>query len=131
MTLISSLAAFGLLTLAMVGFEIFFTYATQGFAFGFSSNRKQVDFSAFAIRMKRALQNQTEAASYGVPILAAAAFAGLTGGAEIAGALFVAGRAAFVLLYYTGITFIRVPAFVVSTLSVAYIAYALFTTAVV
>ena len=131
MTLITSLISFGLLTLAMVGFEIFFTYATQGFAFGFSSNRKPVDLSAFATRMKRALQNQTEAASYGVPIIAAAAFAGLTGGVETAAMLFVAGRTAFVLLYYTGITFVRVPAFLVSTLSIAYIAYVLFTTAMV
>lgn len=129
MTLIASLTAFGLLTFAMVGFEIFFTYATQGFAFGFSSNRKAVDYTAFATRIKRALQNQTEAASYGVPILAAAAFAGLTGGVETAAMLFVAGRTAFVLLYYTGITFVRVPAFLVSSLSILYILYALLTTA--
>ena len=81
--------------------------------------------------MKRALQNQTEAATYGVPIIAAAAFAGLTDGVETAAMLFVTGRAAFVLLYYTGITFARVPAFLVSTLSIAYIAYVLFTTAMV
>jgi uncharacterized MAPEG superfamily protein len=59
-----------------------------------------------------------------VPILAAAAFTGLQGaGPEMAALLFVLGRTAFAVLYYTGIRFIRVPAFLMSTLSTLYIAY--------
>lgn len=126
MTFTTALVAYGTLTLAMVGFEIFFTYATQGFGFGFSSNRSEVTYSPFAIRMKRALQNHVEAGAYGIPILTAAAVVDIQGaGGHMAAMLFVVGRAAFVLLYYTGLPFIRVPAFLMGTLSIFYIAYLL------
>ncbi|OUS37496.1 hypothetical protein A9Q94_05285 [Rhodobacterales bacterium 56_14_T64] len=128
MSLISALAFFGLLTLLLVGLEIMFTYATQGFAFGFSANRGVVERSPLGLRMQRTYQNQVESAAYGVPVLAAGAFAGLQGtGVEIAALLFVVGRAAFAVLYLSGIPFIRVPAFLIGTLSTLYIAYALFT----
>lgn len=122
MSLLTALALFGVITLALVGFEIMFTYATQGFGFGFSSNRPQVELSPFAIRVKRTLQNQIESAAYIVPALAAAHFAGLRGGGvELAALLIVVGRAAFALLYYTGVPFIRVPAFVMVNLSCIYL----------
>jgi len=128
MSLITALALFGLLTLVLVGLEIMFTYATQGFAFGFSANRGVVERSPLGLRMQRTYQNHVESAAYGVPVLAAGAFAGLQGtGVEIAALLFVVGRTAFAVLYLTGIPIIRVPAFVAGTLSTLYIAYALFT----
>lgn len=130
MSFTTALVAFGGITLAMLGLEIMYTYATQGFSYGFSSNRAAVEQSAFALRIKRAYQNQVESAAYGVPVLAAAAVFGLQGaGVETAALLFVMGRAAFAILYYTGITFIRVPAFLVSTLSIFYIVYSLLTSA--
>ncbi len=126
MTFITALIAFGIITLLMLGLEIMTTYATQGFGFGFSSNRKTVERPPLALRIARAYQNQIESAAYGVPILAAAAITSLQfGGAETAALLFIVGRTAFAILYYSGISFIRVPAFLLSTLSVFYIAYGL------
>jgi len=127
MSAITALVLFGLLTLILVGIEIMFTYATQGFGYGFSSNRTTVERSALALRIQRTYQNHVESAAYGVPVLAAAAVTGLQGnGVELAALIFVLGRAAFAVLYYSGITFIRVPAFVMGTFSTLYIAYALF-----
>ncbi|MEH6402921.1 MAG: MAPEG family protein [Sneathiella sp.] len=124
MTFVTALVLFALLTLAMLGFEIFFTYATQGFGYGFSANRGAVERSPLALRIQRAYQNQVESAAYGVPVLAAAAVFGLQGnGTEIAALLFVLGRAIFAILYYSGIPFIRVPAFLMGTLSTLYISY--------
>ena len=127
MTFITALALFALLTLFMLGNEIFYTYATQGFGYGFSANRSPVERSALALRIQRAYQNQIEAAAYGVPVLATAAIVGLEGsGAQTAALTFIVGRTAFAVLYYTGITFIRVPAFLMGTLSILYIIYAMF-----
>lgn len=127
MTFITALVLFALLTLIMLGNEIFYTYATQGFGYGFSANRGAVKRSPLALRIQRAYQNQIESAAYGVPVLAAAAITGLQGeGAEMAALIFVLGRAAFAVLYYSGITFVRVPAFLMGTLSTLYIAYAMF-----
>ena len=126
MAFTTALFAFGVITLMMLGLEISTTYATQGFGFGFSSNRAKIERPALAQRIARAYQNQIESAAYGVPILAAAAISNLQfGGAEMAAMLFVIGRAAFAILYYSGISFIRVPAFVMGTLSIFYIAYGL------
>ena len=101
----------GALTLLMLGLEVFYTYATQGFGYGFSANRGTVERLPMAC-----------------PFWPAAAISGLQGsGAEMAAMLFVAGRAVFALLYYTGISFIRVPAFLVGTLSILYIVYGLVT----
>ncbi len=100
------------------GLEIMTTYATQGFTFGFSSNWKFVERPPFALRVARAYQYQVESAAYGAPVLTTAAFAGLQlGGAETTALLFVIGRAAFAVLYYTGI--------LLGNLSTFYIAYGL------
>ena len=132
MSLITARVLYGLLTLILLGVEIMFTYATQGFAYGFSANRGSVDRSPFALRIQRAYQNHSESAAYGVPVLAAAAVSGLQSpGVEIAALIFVVGRAAFAVLYYTGITFIRVPAFLMGTLSILYIAYDLLTLVII
>jgi uncharacterized MAPEG superfamily protein len=121
---ISALALFGFLTLALVAFEIMYTYATLGFGFGFSSNRPQVELSKFAVRVKRTLQNHVESAAYVVPALTAAHLAGLQGGAVgLAALLIVAGRAAYALLYYSGVPFVRVPAFTIANLLCMYLMY--------
>lgn len=124
-----ALVLFGLLTIVMLFIEINFTYLTQGFSYGFSSNRNtSVEYTPLARRIKNAYQNQVECAAYAVPVLAVAAISGLQGsGAELAALLFIIGRAAFAVLYYSGIPFIRVPAFGLATLSIIYIAYALLT----
>ena len=122
----TALILFALLTLMMLMIEIMTTYATQGFSYGFSSNRGTVDRSPLALRVHRAYQNQVESATYAVPILAAAAVTGLeSSSAETAALLLVVGRGAFAVLYYSGVTFIRVPAFGLGTLSSIYIAYVL------
>jgi uncharacterized MAPEG superfamily protein len=118
MSFTTAIALFGLITLMLISTEIMYTYATQGFGFGFSSNRPQPVLSAFGLRLKRTLQNQIESSAYVVPALAAAQFTGLQGhGAAVAALLIVVGRAAFALLYLTGVPFIRVPAFVAATFS--------------
>jgi uncharacterized MAPEG superfamily protein len=128
MSFITAITLMGLLTLMMVGFEIMFTYVTQGFAYGFSSNRPAIEKSPLGLRVQRAYENQVQSTAYIIPILAAGAFTGLTGGGvELAALLIVLGRTAFALLYYTGISFIRVPAFVLGTFPSLYIAYVLLT----
>jgi uncharacterized MAPEG superfamily protein len=130
MSLIAALALFGLLTLILIGNEIFFTYATQGFGYGFSANRGPIERSPLGLRIQRSYQNQVESAAYVVPVLAAGALIGLQGwDVELAALLLVIGRAAFALLYYSGIPFIRVPAFLMGTLSTLYIAFAVVTAA--
>lgn len=128
MSLTTALAFFTLITISMVLLEIVYTYATQGFGFGFSSNRGTPEYGALAVRIKRALQNQVESAAYIVPALAGAAIAGLEGGGiETAALLIIIGRAAFAILYYTGIPFVRVPAFLMATLPTFYLACMLVT----
>lgn len=127
MTFVTALTLFALLTLILLATEIMFTYATQGFGYGFSANRGVVERSPLALRIQRTYQNHVESAAYGVPVLAAAALSGLdSSSAETAALIFVVGRAAFAVLYYSGITFIRVPAFVMGTVSILYIAYSIF-----
>jgi uncharacterized MAPEG superfamily protein len=111
----------------MLSIEIMTAYAAQGFAFGFSSNRStNIERPPMALRIQRAYQNQVESTTYGVPVLTAAAITGLeSSSAEMAALLFVVGRAAYAVLYYSGVSFIRVPAFVMGTLSTLYIAYVL------
>ena len=67
MTFVTALVLYGLLTLVLLGNEIFYTYATQGFGYGFSANRGPVERSPLALRIQRAYQNQVESAAYGVP----------------------------------------------------------------
>lgn len=127
MSPLTALLLFGLTSLMLVGIEIMFTYATLGFKYGFSANRIPTEKSALAKRISNAYVNHVESAAYGVPILAAAAFLNLQGnGVETAAFLFVVARVAFAILYFTGITFVRVPAFLVGSLSAFYIAYQVF-----
>lgn len=122
MTPITALILFALITMTALTIEIVYTYATQGFGFGFSSNRPMIDRTALGLRIQRAYQNQVEASSYIVPILAGAALFGAnTPGIMLASAIIVAGRAAFVLLYYTGIPFIRILGFTCGSLGSLYV----------
>ncbi|MEK6217265.1 MAG: MAPEG family protein [Boseongicola sp.] len=100
MTPIDALAAYTLITIAILGSEITYTYANQGFGYGFSSNRSTPELSPFGQRLKRSLQNHVESAAYVVPALAGAALLGLEGsGVGVAALLIVVGRVLFPLLY--------------------------------
>jgi uncharacterized MAPEG superfamily protein len=109
--------------------EVLYTYAYFGKSFGFSSNRPTgASRSELGVRIQRTYQNHIESAAYGVPVLTAAAYIGVqSAGVELAALLFVIGRAAFAPLYYTGIPFVRLPAWGMGWMSIAYIAYALIT----
>ncbi|MFQ5439735.1 MAG: hypothetical protein ACE5DK_13005, partial [Paracoccaceae bacterium] len=82
----TALYAIGLITLILLFVEVNFTYATQGFAYGWSDNRDpNVTFSPLAMRIKNSYNNQVESAAYSVPVLGAAALTGLEhSGAQIA-----------------------------------------------
>ena len=126
MTFTTALIAFGIITLLAVGLEIMFTYATQGFGYGFSSNRPAVEKSPLGLRIQRAYQNQVESAAYIVPLLVAGHLTGLAGPtAELVTLIIIAGRAAFMLLYYTGIPFLRVIGFVGGSMGSMVLAYLL------
>ena len=123
MTPVTALVVFALITMAAITVEILYTYATQGIGFGFSSNRPEVNKTPLGLRIQRAYQNQAESAAYIVPILAASVFVGLDSPAsQIAAAVIVFGRAAFILLYYTGIPFIRILGFVGGSFGSLYLA---------
>ena len=62
MTITTALIAFCCMTIFALALEIMYTYATQGFGFGFSSNRPMIDRSPLALRIQRAYQNQVESA---------------------------------------------------------------------
>lgn len=123
MEIVTGLVVLGVLTIALVGMDIMYTYYRKGFLFGFSSNREVYQPDPFGLRIKRTLQNQVEANAYIVPVLAAAAF---VGGDQpwlgAATAVVVYGRLAYAVLYYSGISFIRVPAFVMGTVGTLYVA---------
>ncbi|WP_415919034.1 MAPEG family protein [Tateyamaria sp. SN6-1] len=117
-----ALIGFALVTMTALTVEIAYAYISQGFGYGFSSNRPMVDRGALGLRIQRAYQNQVESAAYIVPVLAGAAFLGVTGdGPALAAAVIVFGRAAFVLLYYTGIPFIRILGFTCGSLGSLYL----------
>lgn len=122
MSIPTAFVLFGLLSLLLVGFEIMFTYATRGFGYGFSANREPLDMSAFATRLKRTWQNHVESAAYVLPALLGVHLTGLTSpNVMLATLILLLGRALFIPLYLSGITFIRVPAFVMGTFSSAYL----------
>lgn len=123
MTPTAALIAFGLLTMMLITIEIIYAYSTQGFAYGFSSNRPDVTRTAFGKRVERVYKNQVEAAAYIVPVLAGAAILGLSGtGVAIASLLIILGRVAFAVLYFTGLPFLRVLGFSTTSLSTFYLA---------
>ena len=127
MTYLTALTLFGLITLVYLLIEVGFTYAHFGKSYGFSSNRPaDATKSALGLRINRAFQNQIESAAYIVPVLVAAHLSGLQSTpAEIAAAVLVIGRAAFGPLYFTGIPFIRIPAWGMGWISTAVIAVAI------
>lgn len=128
MTPTLALMAFALLTMISITVEIIYTYATQGFGFGFSSNRPSVEKSSLGLRIQRAYQNQVESAAYIVPVLGAAAIMGLNSPmVQTTALIIVAGRAAFVLLYYTGIPFIRILGFAGGSFGSLFMLYLLLT----
>ncbi|WP_299046825.1 MAPEG family protein [uncultured Tateyamaria sp.] len=124
MTPTAALLAFALITMTAITVEILYTYATQGFGFGFSSNRPRVDRTPMGLRIERTYRNQAESAAYIVPVLAAAAVLGLdSAAAQTTAAIIVAGRAAFVALYYTGLPFIRILGFGAGSFGTLFLAY--------
>ncbi|MFY0681101.1 MAG: MAPEG family protein [Thalassovita sp.] len=128
MTLVMALISLTVLTMTLLAVELMFTYATLGFGYGFSANRAPVERSKLAKRIQNTYQNQVEANAYAVPVLAAAALVGVhSPQAQTAALIFVLGRVAFAGLYYTGIPFVRIPAFLVANLALAYIVYAVLT----
>ena len=128
MTLVMALISLTVLTMTLLAVELMFTYATLGFGYGFSANRAPVERSKLAKRIQNTYQNQVEANAYAVPVLAAAALVGVhSPQAQTAALIFVLGRLAFAGLYYTGIPFVRVPAFLATNLALAYIVYAVLT----
>lgn len=123
MTFETALVGFALVTMTALTIEIAYTYLSQGFGYGFSSNRPMIERGALGLRIQRAYQNQVESAAYIVPVLVVAPLLGMTGeGPALAAAIVVFGRAAFVLLYYTGIPFIRILGFTCGSLGSLYLA---------
>ena len=123
-----AIAVFGLITFATIGFEVMFTYATQGIGFGFSAQRAVLEKTGFALRVERVYRNQVESAAYIVPALAAAALSGLSSSEALATCLIIVlGRTGFCLTYYTGITFIRVPFFAMGSFGSLYLIYLVLT----
>lgn len=125
MTMTAALIGLALLTMVLLATLIFHTYATQGFGYGFSSNRAQkTEISAFGKRIANTYNNQVETSAFLVPILVVAALLNIqTDGAQFAAMLILIGRAAFAVLYYTGLPFARVPAFGIANVSALYIVY--------
>ncbi|MFV2002488.1 MAG: MAPEG family protein [Paracoccaceae bacterium] len=123
----TALYSIGLITFVLLFVEINFMYATQGFAFGWSSNRSgDAEFSPLAQRISSAYNNQVESAAYSVPVLATAALTGLeSSGAELATLIYVIGRAIYGPLYYLGVGNLRLVGFGMGSLSMIYILYAL------
>lgn len=121
----TALYSIGLLTFVLLFVEINFTYATQGFAYGWSSNRSQdVTFSPLAKRISNAYNNQVESAAYSVPIFAMAALTGVeSAGAETAALIYVLGRVIYAVLYYVGTAGLRLIGFLLGSLSMVYILF--------
>lgn len=123
MTFEFALIGFALVTMTALTIEILYAYGSQGIGYGFSSNRPVVEKSALGLRIQRAYQNQIESAAYIVPVLVGSSLLGVTGeGPALAAAVIVLGRAAFVVLYYTGIPFIRILGFSCGSLGSLYLA---------
>lgn len=115
----------GLITIVLLIIEVNFTYATQGFAYGFSSNRSaEAKFSPLALRIRNAYNNQVQSAAYSVPVFAAMAMTGFEHpGAQTAALIFVIGRAIYGPLYYLGVANLRLVGFGMAALSMVYMLY--------
>jgi len=129
----TALFSIGLITFVLLFVEINFMYATQGFKYGWSSNRgSEATFSPLAKRIKNAYSNQVESAAYSVPVFATAALVGLEhSGAETATLIYIIGRAIYGPLYYLGVANLRLVGFGMGSLSMIYILYALFTSGLI
>ncbi|MGR3342894.1 MAG: MAPEG family protein [Paracoccaceae bacterium] len=129
----TALYAIGLITFALLFVEINFTYGTQGFSYGWSSNRSaDATFSPLALRIRNAYNNQVQSAAYSVPVFATAAFVGLEhSGAETAALIFVIGRAIYGPLYYLSVANLRLVGFGMASLSMIYILYVLGTSGLI
>ena len=123
----TALFSIGLITFVLLFVEINFTYATQGFKYGWSSNRgAKAEFSPLALRIRNAYNNQVESAAYSVPVFATAALTGLeSSGAETAALIYVIGRAIYGPLYYLGNAGLRLVGFGMGSLSMIYILFVL------
>lgn len=125
----TAIAIYALITLVLLGNEIMFTYATQGFAFGFSSNRPAIGKSPLGLRIERTYRNQAESAAYILPALVLGALSGLqTPGLQTAALVIVLGRALFAVLYYTGLPLARVLGFVMGSFGSLYVIIAILLT---
>jgi uncharacterized MAPEG superfamily protein len=125
----TAIAIYALITLILLGNEIMFTYATQGFAFGFSSNRPAIEKSPLGLRIERSYRNQAESAAYILPALVLGALSDLqTPGLQTAALVIVLGRALFALLYYTGLPLARVLGFVMGSFGSLYVIIAILLT---
>lgn len=125
----TAIAIYALITLILLGNEIMFTYATQGFAFGFSSNRPAIEKSPLGLRIERTYRNQAESAAYILPALVLGALSGLqTPGLQTAALVIVLGRALFAVLYYTGLPLARVLGFVMGSFGSLYVIIAILLT---
>lgn len=123
MPLEKALLILGMMAMATILFEILYVYATRGFGFGFAANRPPVERTAFGKRVSNIYQNQVEAVTYMGSVLAAALFMGVDSDAvQFAALVMVIGRAGFILTYFTGVHFVRVPFFVMGAVSTAFIA---------
>jgi uncharacterized MAPEG superfamily protein len=129
----TALFSIGLITFVLLMIEVNFTYATQGFSYGWSDNRTpDAKFSPLAQRIKNSYGNQVESAAYSIPIFAAAALTGLEhSGAETAALIYVIGRAVYGPLYMSGIPGVRLIGFGMGSLSMIYIMYALATSGLI
>ena len=129
----TALFCIGLITFVLLLVEVNFLYATQGLAFGWSSNRgADVEYSPLAKRISNAYNNQVESAAYSVPVFATAAFTGLEhSGAETAALIYVIGRAIYGPLYYWGVGNLRLVGFGMGSLSMIYILYVIATSGLV
>ncbi|MEM7489509.1 MAG: MAPEG family protein [Pseudomonadota bacterium] len=123
MTATAALILYALTSMTALTVEIVYAYATRGFGYGFSSNRPAIERTRLGLRLERAWRNQVESAAYVLPVLTAAAATGVSGpGVPLALTAIVAGRAAFVLLYYTGLPFARILGFSAASLGSLYLA---------
>ena len=118
----TAIAVYALITLALLGSEISYTYATQGFGFGFSSNRPEIQKSPLGRRIANTFRNHAESASYILPALILGALSGIqTPGLQTAALVIVLGRAIFAVLYYSGLPLARVFGFVMGSFGSLYV----------
>jgi uncharacterized MAPEG superfamily protein len=124
MSAVTGLFVFAAMSFALVSFSVLYTYASQGFGYGFSANRPQVEKSAFYRRVDRTYMNHVENAALVVPLLAAIALLGLDSPEIRTGVLvLILARIGFALGYLSGIPYARLPFFMAGSLTSLYLLY--------